>query len=84
MQAQPAAPAGLAVLGDVTIDEAVSRKKSSEPPFYARENGRAVGTASPSAVIWRVADSIRDWHCCRGCDGSCVGQEVRCSQRLQK
>ncbi|SIT43907.1 hypothetical protein BN2476_360029 [Paraburkholderia piptadeniae] len=78
------APTGLAFLGDVTVYEAYSRGTSGEPSLYACEIGRAVGTASPSPVIWRVADSIRDGHYCRGCDGSCVGQETRRSQRLQK
>jgi hypothetical protein len=32
-----------AAFGDC-LDEAVTRGKSSEPTFYARENGRTVGT----------------------------------------
>src|SRR5258705_12982156 len=45
--------------GDATINEAVRRGKAGEPSFYACENSRAVGTASPPAVIWQVDDSIR-------------------------
>lgn len=67
--------------GDATIDEAVQRGKAGEPCFYACENGRAVGTASPSPVAWRVNDAIRDRNYCPGCDGSCIGQDVRCSRR---
>jgi len=32
-----------AAFGD-SVDEAVSRGKNGEPTFYARENGRTVGT----------------------------------------
>ena len=32
--------------GDATIDEAVARGKAGEPIFFAKENGRTVGTKS--------------------------------------
>lgn len=70
------------VFGDATIDEAVARGKGGEPTFFASENGRTVGTKAADAVTcWRVDDSVRDRHFCRGCDGSCLGTEIRCSQR---
>jgi hypothetical protein len=65
--------------GDTVIDEAIKQGKSGEPAFYACENGRSVGTASPSGISWRVDDSLRDRRYCAGCDGSCVGQGVSCS-----
>lgn len=66
--------------GDTIIDEAVQRGKAGEPAFYACENGRSAGTALPSANVWRVDDAIRDRHFCRGCDGSCVGTDTRCTR----
>jgi hypothetical protein len=36
--------------GDQEIDEASRRSKAGEPTFYARENGRSVGTASSPAA----------------------------------
>ncbi|MEX3964845.1 hypothetical protein AB4Y42_21965 [Paraburkholderia sp. EG286B] len=68
--------------GDASIDQAVARGKAGEPTFFARENGRTVGTKAAVAVnSWRVDGSVRDRHFCRGCDGSCIGSETRCSQR---
>ncbi|MGF6568629.1 hypothetical protein ABH945_000705 [Paraburkholderia sp. GAS333] len=68
--------------GDATIDQAVARGKAGEPTFFACENGRTVGTKATDAVnCWRVDNSVRDRHFCRGCDGSCIGTETRCSQR---
>ncbi|WP_244744705.1 hypothetical protein [Paraburkholderia terricola] len=68
--------------GDATIDEAVARGKAGEPTFFASENGRTVGTKAADALNgWLVNDSVRDRHFCRGCDGSCIGTEIRCSQR---
>jgi hypothetical protein len=68
--------------GDATIDEAVARGKEGEPTFFASENGRAVGTkAAVTTNCWKVDDNVRDRHFCRGCDGSCIGADVRCSQR---
>ncbi|MFX1803079.1 hypothetical protein PWR66_05380 [Paraburkholderia sp. A1RO-5] len=68
--------------GDATIDEAVARGKAGEPTFFAHENGRTVGTQAADTVnCWRVDDSVRDRHFCRGCDGLCIGTETRCSQR---
>ncbi len=60
--------------GDATIDEAVARGKAGEPTFFARENGLTVGTKSVDPFSsWRVDGS--------GCDGSCIGTDIRCSQR---
>jgi hypothetical protein len=68
--------------GDATIDEAVKRGKAAEPTFFARENGRTVGTKSLDDFNrWEVDASVRDRRCCSGCDGSCVGTGLRCSQR---
>ena len=42
-----------AAFGD-SVDEAVSRGKSGEPTFYARENGRTVGTPpSDHYNVWK-------------------------------
>ncbi|MPW19743.1 hypothetical protein GCT13_23305 [Paraburkholderia sp. CNPSo 3157] len=66
--------------GDATIHDA--RGKAGEPTFFARENGLTVGTKSADAVSgWRVDDSVRNRHLCRGCDGSCIGTDIRCSKR---
>jgi hypothetical protein len=68
--------------GDATIDEAVKRGKAGEPTFFARENGRTVGTKSLDDFNrWEVDASVRDRRYCSGCDGSCVGTGLRCSQR---
>lgn len=74
-----------AVFGEQEIDEAVRPGKAGEPTFYACENGRVVGTASPVAEnAWRVTDDITDWHYCGGCDGGCIGQGVGCKEWLQR
>nr|WP_224028377.1 hypothetical protein [Paraburkholderia caribensis] len=65
--------------GDAAIDESIRLRRSGEPTFYASENGRSVGTPTPSGISWRVDDSMTDRHYCTGCDGSCVGQDVSCS-----
>ncbi|WP_079499362.1 hypothetical protein [Paraburkholderia hospita] len=65
--------------GDEAIDAAIRQGKSGEPAFYACENGRSFGTATPSGIPWRVDDSIADRHYCAGCDGSCVEQGASCS-----
>jgi hypothetical protein len=71
-----------AAFGDATIDQAVARGRAGEPTFFAQENGRTVGTkATGSPNCWQVDDSVRDRHYCRGCNGSCIGTETRCSQR---
>jgi hypothetical protein len=71
-----------AAFGDC-VDEAVSRGKSGEPTFYARENGRTVGTPpSDHHNVWKAAEDVRNRHYCDGCDGSCVGTATRCSQRM--
>ncbi|MGF6924297.1 hypothetical protein [Paraburkholderia sp. 40] len=63
------------------IDDAVRRGKAGEPVFYACENGRAVGTASPvSENVWRAKADIRDRQYCPGCDGECVGQGIGCKE----
>lgn len=68
--------------GDVTIDEAVARGKAGEPIFFARENGRTVGTRSGEEYNrWQVDSNVCDRHYCQGCDGSCVGTGMRCSER---
>ena len=70
-----------AVFGD-TIDEAVARGKAGEPTFFATENGRTVGTRPIDDFNkWVVDDSLRDRYFCAGCDGTCVGTGVRCSER---
>lgn len=70
------------VFGDATIDEAVARGKAGEPTFFAQENGRTVGTKSGEDFNrWQVDDSVRDRRYCAGCDGSCVGTGLRCSER---
>ncbi|OAJ62773.1 hypothetical protein A6V36_20605 [Paraburkholderia ginsengiterrae] len=74
-----------AAFGDEAIDDAVRRGKAGEPTFYANENGRAVGTASPANDnVWRVAADIRNRQYCPGCDGGCVGQGVGCKEWLQR
>ncbi len=71
--------------GDECVDDAVRRGKAGEPTFYASENGRTVGTASPANDnAWRVDADIRDRHNCPGCDGECVGQGVGCTEWLQR
>ncbi|MFM0509272.1 hypothetical protein [Paraburkholderia sp. RL17-373-BIF-A] len=71
--------------GDECVDDAVRRGKAGEPTFYARENGRTVGTASPANDnVWRVNADIRDRHYCPGCDGGCVGQAIGCKEWLQR
>ncbi|WP_429298881.1 hypothetical protein [Paraburkholderia sp. GAS199] len=61
------------------IDDAICRGKAGAPTFYARENGRSVGTpASDQINNWRVDSSLRDRHYCAGCDGACVGTENSC------
>jgi hypothetical protein len=71
--------------GDEVVDEAVRRGKAGEPTFYASENGRTVGTASPvTDDIWRVDDAVRDRRYCSGCDGGCVGLGVDCREWLQR
>lgn len=67
--------------GDRAIDEGVRRGKAGEPSFYACENGRAVGTATPSGPAWKVDDPLHDHRFCAGCSGDCVGQDVRCCSR---
>ncbi|WP_321794759.1 hypothetical protein [Caballeronia sp. J97] len=68
--------------GDVTIDGAVTCGKAGEPAFFARENGRTVGTKSMEHFnCWPVDASVRDRHYRKGCDGSCVGTGLRCSER---
>ena len=68
--------------GDVTIDEAIARGKAGEPTFFAVENGRTVGTKSTDDFNrWTADETVRNRHYCEGCDGSCVGTLVRCSER---
>ncbi|BBQ03468.1 hypothetical protein BSFA1_85960 (plasmid) [Burkholderia sp. SFA1] len=68
--------------GDATIDEAVARGKAGEPTFFAQENGRTVGTKSVDEFNrWLADKSVPDRHYCPGCDGSCVGRGLRCSER---
>lgn len=67
--------------GDATIDEAVTRGKAGEPTSFARENGLTVGTKLADPISsWRVDSRVLDRHFCRGCDGSCIGTDIRCSQ----
>lgn len=74
-----------AVFGEQEINEAIRRGKAGEPTFFACEDGRAVGTASPVAEnAWRVTDDIRDRQYCDGCDGRCIGQGVGCKEWLQR
>lgn len=68
--------------GDATIDEAVARGRAGEPTFFASESGRTVGTKAADAQgCWRVDDSVPDRLFCLGCDGLCIGTEIRGSQR---
>ena len=68
--------------GDATIDEAVARGKAGEPTFFARQNGRTVGTKSAEDFNGWMADGrVHDRRYCKGCDGSCVGTSMRCTQR---
>ncbi|SDR55112.1 hypothetical protein SAMN05443245_7597 [Paraburkholderia fungorum] len=67
------------VFGETEIDEAIRRGKAGEPTFYARENGRTVGTPSHGQTnVWAVDRSLRDRHYCAGCDGGCVGTAKLC------
>lgn len=43
--------------GEREIDEAIRRGKAGEPTFFARENGRSVGTAR-SSVVHAFADDV--------------------------
>jgi hypothetical protein len=71
--------------GDDAVDEALRRGKAGEPTFYASENGRTVGTASPATGnIWGVDDAVRDRRYCSGCDGGCVGLGVGCREWLKR
>jgi hypothetical protein len=71
--------------GEQEINEAIRRGRAGEATFYACENGRTVGTASPvTENAWRVTDDIRDRHYCASCDGRCVGQGVGCKQWLEE
>ena len=71
--------------GAEVVDDAVKRGKAGESAFYACENGRAVGTATPSGDnAWQVDDSIYDRHYCDGCEGECVGQGVCRSNWLKR
>ncbi|MFB9128563.1 hypothetical protein E2553_24885 [Paraburkholderia dipogonis] len=71
--------------GDACVDDAVRRGKADEPTFYVCENGRTIGTASPTQEnVWRVNADIRDRHNCPGSDGGCVGQGVGCTEWLQR
>ncbi|CAE6968445.1 hypothetical protein [Paraburkholderia domus] len=71
--------------GEHEIDEAIRRGRAGEPTFFACENDRSVGTASPVETdVWLVDGAVRDRHYCDGCDGSCVGGEVSCSDRLNR
>jgi len=77
-----------AAFGDEVIDDAVRRGKAGEPTLFAHENGRSIGTASPSAhSIWRVDETLLDGHYCAGCDGAAltylteVRTFVRCPSR---
>lgn len=45
--------------GEREIDEAIRRGKAGEPTFYARENGRSVGTAR-SSVAGAVAHELAE------------------------
>ena len=50
-----------AAFGEQEIDEAIRRGKAGEPTFYARENGRSVGTAQSSmadACAPALADAV--------------------------
>jgi len=68
--------------GDVTIDEAVAPGKAGEPTFFAQEDGRTVGTkAGEDFNRWQVDDIVRDRRYGAGCDGSCAGTGLRCSER---
>jgi hypothetical protein len=70
-----------AAFGEQEIEEAIRRGKAGEPTFYASENGRSVGTASPAhESAWRVDRAVRDRHYCEGCDGSCVGTATSCQR----
>jgi hypothetical protein len=67
--------------GDSIIDDAIRRGKAGEPTFHARENGGSVGTPSSGSVTtWKVDGALRDRRYCAGCDGSCVGQNIRCKE----
>jgi hypothetical protein len=65
-----------------TIEEAVTRGKAGEPTFFATENGWTVGTRPADEYNkWVVDGSVRYRHYCPGCDGTCIGTGVRCSER---
>ena len=56
-----------AAFGHEVINGAIRRGKAGEPTFYARENGHAVGTASPANEnVWRVNADLRDRQYCCG------------------
>ncbi|WP_134143774.1 hypothetical protein [Paraburkholderia sp. BL6665CI2N2] len=52
-----------AAFGEPEIDEAIRRSRAGETTFYACENGRAVGTPTPTqAHVWRVDGAMRNRH----------------------
>ncbi|MGY6258115.1 hypothetical protein ACXIVK_32100 [Paraburkholderia caledonica] len=52
-----------AVFGEQEIDEAIRRSKSGEPTFYACENGRTVGTPTPTQTnVWSVDGAVHNRH----------------------
>jgi hypothetical protein len=71
--------------GEQEIDEAIRRGRAGELTFFACENGRSLGTASPVKTdVCRVDGAVRDRRYCDDCDGSCVGGDVSCSDRLNR
>jgi hypothetical protein len=61
--------------GDNTVDDGIRRGIGGEATFYACENGRTVGKASPTGDnVWHVNADVRGRHYCPGCDSECVGQ----------
>lgn len=52
---------------------------NGEPVFYARENGRTVGTPPQTNGMHWNSDGIVSRRFCVGCNGECVGSATRCS-----
>jgi hypothetical protein len=67
--------------GNELLDHAIIRSRQGESTFYASENGHTFGTkAAESSLTW-TGEGLSDRRYCPGCDGSCVGTQIRCSSR---
>jgi hypothetical protein len=67
--------------GAEEVNEMIRRGGAGEPVFFAEEAGQTFGTRAPDFNnVWDGAGMAERYYC-RGCDGSCVESDVRCSDR---